>query len=308
MSQIVNFVYVNQNVLIEFFDDIINNSLDWNVDTVVKATGFKAFLLKFQTTFLLKALDYIFGHTEVLYNILQKKCFDIHYCDGRVKELSSMLKTNKTEKFDECWQHSENFQEDIVLPRNKTKQDFSFLYDSIVNTICSEIGSRFSSLSCFNFYALLDSSKYADYKKKFPSELMDSFLNTYRLDMFDKFKLRNELRVLYESQDFCLSIHELFDFMIVNDLVVCFPQVHALITLILTIPSTSASAERSFSALKRIHTAERSTQTQERMVRLNLLSIEKEFLHRLSKQENFYDNVIDIFCKKHPRRIDELFN
>jgi hypothetical protein len=43
----------------------------------------------------------------------------------------------------------------------------------------------------------------------------------------------------------------------------------------MTIPSSTATAERSFSAMKRIHTCCRGTQTQERLCGLSLLAIEK---------------------------------
>ena len=54
-----------------------------------------------------------------------------------------------------------------------------------------------------------------------------------------------------------------------------FPAVVQLLTLAMTFPVTSASAERSLSALKRIKTYLRSTMHQERLCHLAILSIER---------------------------------
>ena len=71
-----------------------------------------------------------------------------------------------------------------------------------------------------------------------------------------------------------------------------------LIKVAMTIPVTSATAERSFSVLKRIKTYLRATMGQERLTHLAVLSIERE----LSKNINL-DSVIDNFRAMHPRRM-----
>jgi hypothetical protein len=60
-----------------------------------------------------------------------------------------------------------------------------------------------------------------------------------------------------------------------------FKEVFRLAKLVSSIPATTASVERSISALKRIHTYKRSTQSEDRMNDLSLLSIEKEILTTL---------------------------
>nr|CAH7719268.1 unnamed protein product [Callosobruchus chinensis] len=77
-----------------------------------------------------------------------------------------------------------------------------------------------------------------------------------------------------------------------------FPEAFKLADLLLTIPATSASVERSFSAMKRIKTCQRNTQLQDRMSSLSLISIEKNFLNGLMKRPSFYDSVIEIFANK----------
>lgn len=68
--------------------------------------------------------------------------------------------------------------------------------------------------------------------------------------------------------------------------------------MISSIPATTVSVERSFSALKRIHRYKISTQGEEKMSNLALLSIEKQVLETIRDQENFYACVIQKFSMK----------
>ena len=61
----------------------------------------------------------------------------------------------------------------------------------------------------------------------------------------------------------------------------CFDQVITYFQMVLTFPVTSASCERSFSALKRIKTYTRSTMTDHRLTASTLLSIEKDLTQSL---------------------------
>ena len=58
------------------------------------------------------------------------------------------------------------------------------------------------------------------------------------------------------------------------------------------IPISSATAERSFSALKRVKTRIRSTMLQGRLEALLLMAVERQILHSLDKQ-----CIIDMFAK-----------
>ena len=71
--------------------------------------------------------------------------------------------------------------------------------------------------------------------------------------------------------------------------------------ILLTIPVTVASAERSFSKLKLIKTYLWTTMSQERLSGLAMISIEKEYLDKLN-----YDNLIEEFASKNVRRSNFL--
>ena len=75
-----------------------------------------------------------------------------------------------------------------------------------------------------------------------------------------------------------------------------YPTLLPAIQIAMTMGVTSASAERSFSSLRRVKTYLRSTMTEDRLNNLALLNIERE-LSSLSSID--MDNVIDAFASKH---------
>lgn len=87
-----------------------------------------------------------------------------------------------------------------------------------------------------------------------------------------------------------LSVFKLLDSMM-------FPSLKAILQVALTIPVSSCSCERSFSALRRLHTWLRSTMGQERLNELAVLSIERELVEYINE-----DKVIDEFARLKSRR------
>lgn len=82
-----------------------------------------------------------------------------------------------------------------------------------------------------------------------------------------------------------------------------FSEITKLIKLILTIPASAATAERSFSALRRSKTYLRSTMTQKRLTHMMILHVHKsmtakidlkliakEFVSRTSQRKSTFGN------------------
>ncbi|KAL2102554.1 hypothetical protein ACEWY4_001722 [Coilia grayii] len=76
-----------------------------------------------------------------------------------------------------------------------------------------------------------------------------------------------------------------------------FPSLRAILQLALTVPVSSCSCERSFSALRRLHTWLRSTMGQSRLNELAVLSIERELVQDINE-----DGIIDEFARLKSRR------
>ncbi|CAK8542871.1 unnamed protein product [Lathyrus sativus] len=77
----------------------------------------------------------------------------------------------------------------------------------------------------------------------------------------------------------------------------CFPNTVIAYRILLTIPVTVASAERSFSKLKLLKTYLRSTMSQERLNGLALIAVENDLLETVK-----YEDLVDEFASKSVRR------
>ena len=93
--------------------------------------------------------------------------------------------------------------------------------------------------------------------------------------------------------------HQLLQYMHKNKLTDVFPNTCIVFRILLTIPVTVASGERSFSKLKLIKTYLRSTMTQERLSSLAVLLIEQEVAKTLD-----YSSLIDSFASAKARKVN----
>jgi len=79
-----------------------------------------------------------------------------------------------------------------------------------------------------------------------------------------------------------------------------FPDLLLFVQIVLTVPIASATAERSFSTMKRVKTYLRSTMTDQRLNNLCLLAIEREMSHDILSDPS---SVIDKFALLRDRRL-----
>ena len=113
----------------------------------------------------------------------------------------------------------------------------------------------------------------------------DNLLDLDGLDLFSELNILNEIIGLENDK----PIHILNYIKRINS----FPNAYITYRIMLTIPVSVASAERSFSKLKLIKSYLRSTMYQQRLNGLALLSIEKKNLNEIN-----YDNLIDNFASQ----------
>ncbi len=183
----------------------------------------------------------------------------------------------------------------------EVKASFRQIFFSVIDTAVTQIDISFKTLNSRKFVSLLDHSKHELYCRNFPEEELNSLQATYG-SFLNIQALKSELTVVYASAE--LKSKPVFDMIkkiIELDLQRCFPEVYQLCQLILTMPTTLASAERSFSVLKRIKTYLCSMQGQDWLSAMATISIKKELLTSLQGKPEFYDNVIQEFCAKERR-------
>lgn len=85
-----------------------------------------------------------------------------------------------------------------------------------------------------------------------------------------------------------------------SNMKVAFPNLITFVRLVLTIPVSSAGAERSFSVMKRVKTFLRSTMTCDRLNSLCILSIERELSQQLINDPT---QMVDRFAIAGKRRL-----
>nr|XP_033788667.1 zinc finger MYM-type protein 1-like [Geotrypetes seraphini]XP_033788668.1 zinc finger MYM-type protein 1-like [Geotrypetes seraphini]XP_033788669.1 zinc finger MYM-type protein 1-like [Geotrypetes seraphini]XP_033788671.1 zinc finger MYM-type protein 1-like [Geotrypetes seraphini] len=304
-SQIVNIVKENKRGLLELFHDIIDSAQEWDGETVSAASDFHQTLNDFEFSFLLTVFAAVFAYTDVLFSVLQAKRFDISYCQQKVKEVEEFL-IGQREKFQEIY---DSLEEDLGPPKKyscgdnfETNTQYKQLFYEIIDCLLLQIGERFSDMVKLEFVALLDPSKFITHARAFPEDAFSSLKKTYSRH-FDFVRLKNELTVMYTSKEFYgkypQEIHKVLRDTGLGSF--GFSETYKLVTLILTIPSTTATVERSFSALNRVKNYCKNTIGQERLSSLAKLSIEKELLLTLKSNTKFYDDVAKHFIKMEGR-------
>ena len=105
----------------------------------------------------------------------------------------------------------------------------------------------------------------------------------------------SELKVLQVTlPDGFMSAPDILQFVTTED---CYPNVSIAYRILLTVPVTIASAERSFSKLKLLRNCLRTTMLQERLNGLAMCSIEKDILDNID-----LDTIINDFASRNARR------
>ena len=148
---------------------------------------------------------------------------------------------------------SENFspQNTCSLKNNRKRLFYNILDDIIV-----QLQSRFGIFSNQDFVGLVNCSNFFQMSCEFDDKKLQSLLKSYA-KFFDPVKLKANLSGLYSSQTVrneCSNPSQLLSFLHRNDLIQTVHEATKLLKLVLTLPATTASVERSFSALKRIKT------------------------------------------------------
>ena len=197
-------------------------------------------------------------------------------------------------------QFDENASEEITHLAEESYRVYYFLY--IVDQAISSLNSRFEQFKKYEdiFGFLFDLHKLQivdDDCLKSCCDKLEIFLRNMDSDI-DGDELFYELKIVRK----CLPNEskraiEVLDYWKMMDS--CFPNVWIAYRILLTIPVTVASAERSFSKLKLIKLYLRSTMSRERLNGLAILSIEKHMLEQI----DFNSLIID-FLSKNAYRIN----
>jgi hypothetical protein len=306
-SRIVNVIDNCRPDIINTLNNILDNSDDWDSDSLSLAEGFLIKLNDFFFCFILEITSLVFSKTDVLFNLLQNSRVDLNTAKNHISAFEFFLNNEFLNKFDSIFENIRvDSRFDSRLRRvDDIKSRCLKFFIQIKDRVLEEVNSRYENFLNLKFIDLVNKTKYSSFSENFPDYLLSNLICHFP-NSFDFSALKNELKVLYTTPSLNEYDNPSLYFYLVEFLSETFPQCIKLIKIILTLPISVSSAERSFSALKRIHTYLRNSQSEDRLSDLALISVEKNILLKLKSESNFYDMVIDEFLKK-DRRIELVY-
>ncbi|KAF0711333.1 Uncharacterized protein FWK35_00034325 [Aphis craccivora] len=243
--------------------------------------------------------------TNILSKYLQSSTLNYGLVSQMVKEtIRSFEELRTDENFQKVWDKaaiiSESGFSQPKLPRIKSiplklgggkKQTLQTVQDhfrtnvfyGIIDTVIMCMNSKFKE----NDLSLLNSMNNVLFNESPSNQSIEEVCNTYKVesnDLSNEIKILNRLFINHE----CNSIIKKINYIKSNDIQTGFPSYTNILKIFLTIPTNTASNERSFSALRRLKTYLRVTMNQERLSSLAVLYIQKEY-------PIDYDYIIDKF-------------
>lgn len=271
-----------------------------------KANGFFSNLMNSSTLVAIFCFADVLSCTLPLSTFLQRKKIDLKCSQEAVDDVLKILE-KKREKCDvkfaslmiEISGVAEELGTEIVVPRTACRQihrdnhpganaeDFfrRSIYIPLIDNIKEDLKARFPDdvKKLFRFFILFPTAA-KEWNEDERNESIKILAEKYCF-YFKESKtriedlLKCELELWYEkwSRDPNVGSRSASEFLTNCDEDL-FPTIHGLLKIFVTLPISNASAERSFSTLRRLKTWLRSTMSQDRMTGLALLNIYYEFL------------------------------
>lgn len=174
----------------------------------------------------------------------------------------------------------------------------------IVDTVRTSVKPRFKALQThadvFGFiYRIKDSGTLSESELTRSCKHLETTMTKEGKCDFDANELQQEIRMFSNAYDGDGNMLSTLNYITQNDLEEVYPNLNIVLRVIITMPVTVASAERSFSRLKLIKTYLRSTMSQERLSCLAQLSIENDVAAALN-----FENIIVEFSRKKSRNFN----
>lgn len=304
-----------------------------DLNTSGKAKSLATVLCDSEIIVSLCSLSHMLSYTLQLSKCFQKKSIDLHEAANIMKDTLNILsecRENVSTRFKEVYKSSESIAKtqkvDLKIPRNCSRQTNRANYQTnsteeyyklsifipLLDNVINDLKARFSqkTLECFNLSYILpnkfineNTTSYSLNKSEIILKaLADDFQALLSNDKDMVFTLlRSEFRLWKQKWN-----REKLENILVNSMCVTeilakcdeeiFPLINRLLIILITLPISNASAERTFSTLRRLKTWLRSTMSETRLTGLALLNIHRDIDVDVNK-------VIDMFSKTN-RKLD----
>lgn len=310
----------NFSELMLFFEEI---ELEKS-DAGAKAKGFLKLLQSFQFLFVIKTLIKVLGPIEILNKFLQTSSLQLQKAMDNISSILQALKSFRgDEHFNTLWSSCMDLKNkfgvnDPKLPKARKiprridsgappaaftdpKDYYRKIYFELTDIVIRCLETRFSQNVMVHFKEM---ESFLTLKTK-----DCSYVESFYMDDFDPERLtlhRNMMLDICKSKNFIIdSVEDLVKFFSTNEnkhVGEMIPEVVKLIKIALTIPVSTCTAERSFSALRRLKTYLRSTLTQVKLNDTSIVHIHKETAKALD-----IETVANSFIKKSTVRRNTFF-
>ncbi|XP_068440759.1 zinc finger MYM-type protein 1-like [Clinocottus analis] len=309
-SRLVNTIFERRAALQELFEHIVEHHDEHHEESVLSADGYKGQLENFEFCFLLSTFNGIFEYSDVLFEMLQNQKLDVQSCLERVGEFCDTVERERG-RFADIFDSTVR---ETGVPRARRGQaegnicaSYQKLHSDILDDILAQMRNRFKDHEKLMFLSLLDPQQFQAYRKKFPDSAFSKLSQSHGPLFEDLTRLKTELTVMYTMAGFGgKGPADLLAFLQQNDLVESMRQLYVLACLAVTIPTSTATVEQKFPALKRIKAYFRNASGEARLSSLASMAIERDLLMELERTGKLHNRVIDLFAKKE-KRMDFLF-
>ena len=290
-------------------------------DKAIEANGLYLQVKTFQFLLCLYTFQKLFSITAKLSDVLQAEKLDFAGAAGYIEATVGTLKgLRSSEEWEKLWEgvttKAASLQISVESPRSARCRRLPARLQGVIVTsetlgnrslpveeyrtqlyfatidMVGEIEKHFDSINLSLMKAMQAltprSPKFLDYDTLLP------FLSHYCIPQVEE--VRTELltaKQMLVSTEGLKTLYDVYDQL--GTVPLGFPQLMECLRIAMAFGVTSASAERSFSSLKRVKTYLRSTMTQERLNSLALLYIERELSNTLWES---MDDVILTFAQK----------
>ena len=295
---------------------------------MAKCNGLIRNILTFDFIFSLVIVDEVLGLIDGLSKYLQSENMDVHTAkQSAISVIATMKALLHEDSFNNSWEktstiasemgqiisgnHQLDFQEPSI-PRNSLHKEIKpyykeAIYDDGINCAISELESRFDKDSQSVLCALSKIvMKPMETDIETEANIVSNFYDIDKSSLLAERKIASASIALQKQEDILTASHKLIKWLHVGGIGDIIPTFKAAAIILATIPATSCSAERSFSALRRIKTYLRNTMKEERLSAVAILNIERETTNFI--EANHMDKIIDEFAKKNEVRAKLLIH
>uniref|UniRef100_A0A2S2PFM3 Zinc finger MYM-type protein 1 n=1 Tax=Schizaphis graminum TaxID=13262 RepID=A0A2S2PFM3_SCHGA len=300
-------LYYNYAVLIKFLDNISKE----RSENGAKASGFLKQLFKYEFLFYTKIMINIFERVELLNAELQKISLNFHEVKIKIKHIISSIEQQRESGFDDLWleistkarelnikepndqrtikkpkkfiQNSEQYSPPLAL---SIKDKFKCIYYEIIDVTVSALNGRFQQNVIDHLCSL---EKFVIGEDRHINVVIEFYGSDFNRD---KLILHRDMFLdIAKSRDVSIkSLQDALNFIKSDNLCDMLSEFSKLLQIMLIIPVSSCTAERSFSALRRLKTFLRSTMTQNRLNDIAILHVHRNEEVDIEKVANTFIN------------------